>query len=131
MLRPSRCVVAGLVALAAAGLTGCASHCEPARSARGADTSIVVLSNAWLNGAFESCRADADHFDRAEPAASVALQPHDPWLGTIGLRRLLPGHSEIGFGVALPNSVSGGTQTPLANDFVRSAAAGIWLKFDF
>jgi len=130
---PSRLTFLRLAAVvvAAAALSACAStggHREPQRPA---DTAFVVRSSGWLNGNFETPDAPEPSAPTRAPGESPALHVTSPWIGTIGLRQLLPGDWEIGLGVAVPNPYSPLAQTLPPTDRFRDVGVGIWLKLDF
>ena len=60
-----------------------------------------------------------------------ALAPHGPWLGSIGLRNLLPGSYEYGFGLCLPNPSQPRPADTVPVERLRALGIGVWLKFDF
>src|SRR5437868_3295229 len=93
------------LAIAAASLAACASGTShhPAGAGSGSDFGVVVGTSTWIHAPTESWVADTLKPACRTPACA-ALEPNDPWLGTIGVRRLIPGACELGFGVTVPKS---------------------------
>jgi hypothetical protein len=120
-------------AVAVTALTACATTGRRRDGERPADTAFVVSSPGWLNGTFEGSRTPCPDAATPKPRTdNPAIEPKSPWLGTIGIRQLLPGDWEVGVGVAVPNSYGPEAQTlQQPTDRFRGAAVGIWLKFDF
>ena len=135
MPNPLRLTLARLAAVAVAAaatvLSGCASNAGRLDAERPADTAFVVRSSGWLNGNFETPDAPEPSAPTRAPGESPALHVTSPWIGTIGLRQLLPGDWEIGLGVAVPNPYSPLAQTLPPTDRFRDVGVGIWLKLDF
>jgi hypothetical protein len=121
------------VAVAAAALTACASTGGRHDAARPSDTAFVVGSTGWLNGNFETPGPAEPNAPTRAPAESPALRATSPWIGTIGLRQLLPGNWEIGLGVAVPNpgGFAPNVETVPPTDRFHGAGVGLWLKLDF
>ena len=117
--------------LAATSLTACASVDPDAPDRRRVHTSFVVASSGWLSGATASTERTDDAGRCTSTPVSPALQPDGPWLGTIGVRGLLPGKYEYGLGICLPTSTISNVEQQISSDPLRAVAVGVWLKFDF
>jgi hypothetical protein len=127
--RRFRHALAALVAVSA--LTACGSVGAPAPERRHEQAGFVVASTAWLTGATSTSERAEESACAAYAPVNPALQPDGPFLGTIGVRSLLPGSYEYGFGICVPNSTISHVEQQLAPDSLRSIAVGVWLKFDF
>jgi len=114
--------------LPALGLASCAGVDRADSRRPHESTGFVVDSSGWLAGS-------TDVVERREelPCArpSAGMTPDGPWIGTIGLRSQLRGAYEYGFGVCLPNPYGSPVGQATGADPLRSAAVGVWLKFDF
>jgi hypothetical protein len=129
---PSRRTAHILAVLAAASaLTACGSVGPGPAERRRPQAGFVVQSSDWLTGAMTTTERTDDAGRSAYAPVNPALQPDGPWLGTIGVRSLLPGSYEYGFGVCLPNSAISYLEQQIAPDPLRSIAVGVWVKFDF
>ena len=117
--------------LAAASLSACASVGADSPNRRRESTSFVVASTGWLSGATAATEPTDDLGRPPVTPTNAALKPDGPWLGTIGVRSLVPGKYEYGLGVCLPTSTISYVEQDIATDPFRSIAIGVWLKFDF
>jgi hypothetical protein len=115
-----------------AGLTGCASAYPDHASMPLPQPEFVVASNAWISGALRPSDRDADPVGCHSAWRNLALRAEDPWLGTIGLRQVLPNACELGVGIALPSSYFGVQRSDaLAARPADDLGIGLWLKIDF
>ncbi len=119
--------------LAATSLSACASVDADSPNRRRESTGFVVASSGWLSGATASTERTDDPGRSPSTPTSPALQPDGPWLGTIGVRSLLPGKYEYGLGICLPTSTLAlsNVEQHISSDPLRAVAIGVWLKFDF
>jgi hypothetical protein len=128
----SRRIVRVLAVLAAASApAACGSVGADRPGRRHAQASFVVQSSDWLSGATVTPERGDEPVRGAYASVNPTFQPDGPWLGTIGVRSLLPGSYEYGVGICLPNSTISFLEQQIAPDPVRSIAVGVWLKIDF
>lgn len=120
-----------VLAAGSAGLAGCASAGPDAAPRGPAHFGVVLASPGWLNASLETWRPEVSCTGGRAATRNRALRPDDPWLGTVALRRLLPGEYELGVGVALPNPLPASDSSPIASDRPTDLAVGVWLSLDF
>jgi hypothetical protein len=124
------------LAVVATALSACASQApvRPRAPRGGDDSGVVLASSSWLNGTLGGSPAERPVTGNCAVRTNCALQPTDPWLGTVGVRSLLGDSCEAGMGLCVPNpfpSSSSRATSPATVDRVRDVGVGVWLKLDF
>ncbi len=124
MIRRTAVVLAPALAVV---LAGCASQ-SPSPPPDEANAGPLVLTDSrWLR---TSPEGNSDVGAR-KSGANPSVAPETPWLGTIGLRDIVPGVYEMGVGVCVPNPSDSHRTFSGAVDPLRSLGVGVWLKLDF
>jgi hypothetical protein len=134
MTKSSRPVLTRLAASAAlaAALTACASTAGRHSADRpSSDTAVVLGSSGWMNAAFETPECADPHPATRAPGENPALHVTSPWIGTVGLRHLLPGDWEVGVGVAVPNPYASNAESMPSSQRFQNVGVGVWLKLAF
>lgn len=133
--RRTPCLRIATLATVAAALSACASQATVRpRAPEGGDGALVLASSSWLNGTLGGSAGECTRTGDCAVRSNRALQPTDPWLGTVGLKSFFGGSCEGGMGLCLPNPFpSSSSRAPAAAplDRGREVGVGLWLKFDF